>query len=745
VNSPRLIFLLSAIFFLLLIGVLGVNKIKPLPLEDTKSKIPNQRYTNRLVKEKSPYLLQHANNPVDWYPWGSEAFEKAKKEDRPIFLSIGYSTCHWCHVMEEEAFSNPEIAQIMNKYFVSIKVDREERPDLDSIYMNAVMTLTGTGGWPLNIFLTPDLKPFYGGTYFPPEDRWGRAGFKSILNSIANNWQSRKDKILDSAGELVDILKKQLEIKAQETAPLDKMILKKAYEHFYASFDAQYGGFGSAPKFPSGHQLAFLLRYWKRTKEPKALEIVEKTLAEIAKGGIYDHIGGGFHRYSTDQKWLLPHFEKMLYDQAILSRAYLEAFQATGKKEYAIAAREIFEYVLRDMAYKEGGFYSAEDADSPSPENPKEKREGAFYLWSKDEILNILGKEDGGIICYYFGIEHEGNVLTDPTGEFKAKNILHVAYTLEETAGYFKKPLREIEKIIADAKRKLFIARSQRPGPHLDDKILVDWNGLMISSLAFASRVLNEHRYCKAAEKSVQFILKNLQDKNGRLLHRYRDGEAAIKAMLDDYAFFIQGLLDLYEASFNPEYLMHARRLTQGMLELFWDAQDGGFFSTASDAERLFIRHKTVYDGAMPSGNSIAGLDLLRLARFFMDKELDKKAEAFFKSFSTEISRAPTGCAQTLSALDFAFGPSKEIVIAGDSESQGTRQMIKAVYQRFMPNKVAVFYPADKQEAQKIQRLIPFLENLVPLENKATAYVCENYVCKLPVTSVEKLTAELEN
>ena len=703
------------------------------------NKITRQPYTNRLVKEKSPYLLQHAYNPVDWYPWGTEAFVKAKKEDKPIFLSIGYSTCHWCHVMEEESFSNLEIAQSLNKYFVSIKVDREERPDLDNIYMNAVIAMSGSGGWPSNLFLTPDLKPFYGGTYFFPEDRWGRAGFKSILNSIAKNWQSRKEKILVSAEELVDILKKQSEVKAQETAPLDEMILKKAYEHFYVSFDAQNGGFGSAPKFPSGHQLSFLLRYWKRTKEPKALEIVEKTLAEIAKGGICDQIGGGFHRYSTDQKWLLPHFEKMLYDQAILSRAYLEAFQATGKKEYAIAAREIFEYVLRDMAYKEGGFYSAEDADSLSPENPKEKREGAFYLWSKDEILNILGKENGEIISYYFGVEPEGNVSADPTGEFKAKNILHLVHSLEETAGHFKKPLAEIEKIIADAKSKLFITRSQRTRPHLDDKILVDWNGLMISSLAFGSRVLNQPRYSEAAEKSAQFILKNLVIKDGRLLHRFREGEAAIEGMIDDYAFFIYGLIDLYEATFNPDYLEEARRMSYDMLEFFWDKTQGGFFFVSESVDKLLFRQKGLYDTALPSGNSIAALNLIRLSRLLMDKEFEKKADTLLKVFSGEILQAPFGYCQMLIGLDFLLGPAKEIVIAGGGVPQLELEMISRIYERFIPNKVVAFRPADEKELERLAGLMPFIKELTALEGRTTVYVCENYICNLPTANVEKV------
>ena len=451
-------------------------------------------HTNKLIGEKSPYLLQHAHNPVDWFPWGNEAFEKAKKEDKPIFLSIGYSTCHWCHVMEEESFSNQEIAKIMNKYFVSIKVDREERPDIDNIYMNAVMLMTGSGGWPLTVFLTPDKKPFYGGTYFPPEDKWGRAGFKTILNSIADGWPKNRDEILRSSESLTQAIRQEALSRGKTTFILNEKTLEQAYTQFQGRFDSSHGGFGAAPKFPMGHSLSFLLRYWKRTGQSRPLEMAEKTLSSMVKGGVYDHIGGGFHRYSTDGQWRVPHFEKMLYDQAILARAYLEAYQATGKEEYAQTAREIFEYVLRDMTHLEGGFYSAEDADSPSPENPKEKKEGAFYLWSEDEIIKSIGKEQAEVFNYYFGVKPGGNAPQDPHGESGDKNILYIAHSLEETAGHFKKLSAEIEKIIRISKEKLFSVRSERPRPHLDDKILVDWNGLAISSLAFGSSVLDESR-----------------------------------------------------------------------------------------------------------------------------------------------------------------------------------------------------------------------------------------------------------
>ena len=727
----------------LIIFAIGINMVNA---ED---------YANRLIKEKSPYLLQHAHNPVDWYPWGAEAFLKAKKEDKPVFLSIGYSTCHWCHVMEEESFSSPEIAKILNKYFVSIKVDREERPDIDNIYMSAVIAIAGSGGWPLTVFLTPDKNPFYGGTYFPAEDRWGRPGLKNILNSIADAWKNRRDEILRSGESLTQAIQQQSAASGKKGFPLDKETLKKSYDQFLQRFDSAYGGFGSAPKFPMGHSISFLLRYWKRSNESKSLEMAEKTLTSMSKGGVYDHIGGGFHRYSTDGQWRIPHFEKMLYDQAILAKTYLEAYQATRKEEYARIAREIFEYVLRDMRDPEGGFYSAEDADSPSLEDPNTKKEGAFYLWGKDEIINVLEKEQGEIFCYYFGVEPNGNALSDPQGEFsrhsgipplagKEKNILYKAHTKEEAAQKFRKSVEEIEKIIREAKEKLFVVRSKRPRPHLDDKILTDWNGLMISSLAFGSRVLDEPRYREAAEKSSQFILKHLIGKDGRLLHRYRNGESAIAGTIEDYAFFIHGLFDLYEATFNPEYLKRSKRLANEMVGFFWDDSGGGFFFTSVDAEKLIIRQKETYDGAIPSGNSVAALDLIRLGRLTMEKGFEEKAEFLFKTFSGEISQMPNVYPQMLIALDFALGPSKEIVIAEGKDKEKSLAMLKTIYERFIPNKVVVLSSIGEKGQEGITELIPFIKNQAALEDKTTVYVCASYICKSPTTSISKMKEVLE-
>ncbi len=725
---------LLIVSFVLITGIAMANK--------------KETYTNRLSKEKSPYLLQHAHNPVDWFSWSDEAFDKAKKEDKPLFVSIGYSTCHWCHVMEEEAFARKEIADILNKNFISIKVDREERPDLDQVYMQAVMAMTGSGGWPLNVFMTQDKKPFYGGTYFPIEDKWGRPGFKTLLLSIADTWKSHREKLIDSAQGLAAALSKQQEGKAQKEFTIDETLLKNAYEGFSGNFDPEYGGFSDAPKFPSGHSLSFLLRYYARAKEPKALAMVEKALIKMAEGGIYDQLGGGFHRYATDREWRIPHFEKMLYDQAILVRAYLEAYQATGKRKYAEIAKEVFEYVLQDMMQPEGGFYSAEDADSPPPECSKKKsaaggKEGAFYLWTKDELAKALDKEELEIVSYYFGIKEEGNALPDPQGEFRGKNIFYIAHSIEETAQHYHKSIQEIERIIGNARRKLLSVRDKRPWPHRDDKILTDWNGLMISSLAFGSRVLDEPRYLSAAEKGAQFILKNMQGKEERLFHRYREGEAAIQGMLDDYAFFIHGLLELYEASFKPEYLVFAKRLCHEMIKLFWDENEGGFFFTAHDAEELFTRHKEIFDSAIPSGNSIALLDLLRTGFLTMDKDLLQKAEVLLKAFAQNISRVPTGCAQALSALDFMLG-SKQIVLVGPDKAQDTQKMLQCLYLYFIPNKVIAFRPADNEQATEIIGLVPFLKEYVSLENKATVYLCEDYTCKLPVNSVEGLKADLE-
>ncbi len=696
------------------------------------------KFVNRLIKEKSPYLLQHADNPVDWYPWGEEAFEKSKKEDKPIFLSIGYSTCHWCHVMEEESFTNPEIAKILNEHFISIKVDREERPDIDNIYMKAVIALTGSGGWPLTVFLTPDKKPFFGGTYFPPEDKYGRVGLKRVLRAIAEAWRNNREKILQSSKALTEILQREMTSSSKSALSLSQETLKEAYNQYFNNFDINYGGFGEAPKFPMGHSISFLLRYWKRTSDNKALEMAERTLTQMAKGGIYDHLGGGFHRYATDAQWKVPHFEKMLYDQAILAKAYLEAFQATEKEEYARIAKETFEYVLREMTSPEGGFYSAEDADSPNPDNPNEKQEGAYYLWNYEEIINILGKEYGQIFDYHYGIFPDGNISTGFQKEFEKKNILYISHSLEDTAKHFRKSVEETKRIIVNSKKKLLKVRLQRKKPFLDDKILVNWNGLMISSLAIGCKIFGEDRYCKAGEKAAVFILDNLFHRSGRLLHRYRDGEAAIDGNIEDYAFLALGLFDLYESTFNTRYLKEAKNLTQKMIELFWDKKEGGFFFTSYDSEKLIAPQKEVYDGAIPSANSIAALNLIRIGKLTMNKEFENKAETLLKAFANQILQNPMGYSQLLIALDFLLGPSKEIIISGDKNASETKQMISFIYKKFIPNKVIALRP-NSEEVKEIIPLIPFIKNQIPIEGKTTAYVCENYNCKFPTNRIRDL------
>lgn len=698
---------------------------------------------NRLAKEKSPYLLQHSDNPVDWYPWGEAAFQKAQKEDKPIFLSIGYSTCHWCHVMEHESFENPEIAKILNEHFVSIKVDREERPDIDHAYMSVVVAMTGSGGWPLSAFLAPDKKPFFGGTYFPPEAKWGAPGFKDLLLSISDTWKNRREEILQSGRSILDILQNQDAKKKSESPALDRKTLDLAYRQLTQMFDSRNGGFGEQPKFPTSHNLSFLLRYGKRAGEQNAFSMAEKTLLAMAEGGIHDHLGGGFHRYSTDEKWHVPHFEKMLYDQAILTRTYLEAYQVTQKPFYIEVAKDIFDYVLRDMQYPQGGFFSAEDADSTPPDadlkDHPEKKEGAFFLWGAEEISQVLGKDDADIFNYHFGVEPAGNAAFDPHGEFIGKNILYVAHSLKGTANHFKKSASDVEMTLRRSKEKLFQQRTKRPKPHLDDKILTDWNGLMISSLAFGSRVLHEPRYLKGAEDAAQFILKNLIKKDGRLLHRFRDGEAAILGTISDYAFFICGLLDLYEASFKIEYLREAKRLAKDMVRFFWDDGPGGFFFSASDAEKILFKQKDIYDGAIPSGNSMAALNLIRLSRLTLEDDWEKKAGKLFDAFSSEVAQRPSGYAQMLIALDFALGPSQEIVLVGDAKDKMTQEMIKAIFAPFLPNKVVAFRPFLEKEAQPIFNLVPFLKEQSAIGLRPTVYICENYVCKLPTNDLHKL------
>ncbi|MBS7249572.1 MAG: thioredoxin domain-containing protein [Candidatus Freyarchaeota archaeon] len=688
-----------------------------------------KRRPNRLISQKSPYLLQHAYNPVDWYPWGEEAFKKAEREDKPIFLSIGYSTCHWCHVMEKESFEDPEVARLMNETFVSIKVDREERPDIDNVYMMVCQMMTGSGGWPLTIIMTPSGKPFFAGTYIPKESRFGLTGMKSLIPRIKEFWEKRREEVENSAEQIIASIKSASGKTAGED--LGEEILHRCYENLYDVFDEQNGGFGYGRKFPTPHNLYFLLRYWKRTGDGWSLKMVEKTLQAMRLGGIYDHVGFGFHRYSVDSKWLVPHFEKMLYDQALLVFAYIEAYQATGKLVYAQTAQEVLTYVLRDMVSPEGGFYSAEDADS-------EGEEGRFYLWREEEIRQILSREEAEAIIKIYNISKEGNFEEEASRGKTGKNIFHLKKPLPEIILELRMPLEETLKLLESARQKLFQEREKRVHPLKDDKILTDWNGLMIAALAKAAHVLEKPEYLDAAKRAADFIFGKVRKEGGRLYHRYREGEAAILGFLDDYAFLIYGLIELYEANFEVKYLREAINLTGEMIKLFWDEMNGGFYFTASDAENVLIRNKEIYDGAYPSGNSIAMLDLLLLSRLAANPEYEEKAAQLVRAFSRTVSRNPLGHTQLMVGLDFALGPSYEVVIVGNTHTNDTKTMLRALREKFVPNKVVIFVPSD-EKSPEITSIAEFTKNQESIGGKATAYVCQNLACKFPTTDVGKM------
>ncbi len=687
---------------------------------DSKNNIGSFEYTNRLVHEKSPYLLQHAHNPVDWYPWGEEAFEKSKKENKPIFLSIGYSTCHWCHVMEHESFENEAIAKIMNANFVCIKVDREERPDVDQIYMNAVMALTGQGGWPLNVFLTPELKPFYGGTYFAPDARYGRPGFPVVLEDIARVWKTQPNQVEKAGKQLAEMLNNPN--KDTSGGPLTEAVIKEALRSLEEGFDPREGGFRGAPKFPPSMALQFLLRVYQKTGNKSLLPMVELTLDKMAQGGIYDQVGGGFSRYSTDDEWLVPHFEKMLYDNALLSRAYLEAYQVTGQEEYARIAREIFTYLFRDMTDKEGGFYSAEDADS-------EGEEGKFYVWTPPELKKILGEKDGGDFCKLYGVTEGGN--------FEAHNILHLKGSLPESL----KALGKDEVWWKATREQVLAERSKRIRPHLDDKILTAWNSLMISSLAYGYQVLGDLQYLEAAEKASDFISRNLF-KDGRLLASYRLGPSSVQGYIDDYAFFQEAQLNLYESTFNPLYLKKAIELEKEMVRLFWDDKSGGYFFTGSDqkdAHRLLARMKEAYDGVIPSGNSVAALNDYRLAEFTSQKEYRDRADAILKAFSGLLARGASNFSKMLQAFQFDFYGPAEIFVVGPRED--SQKMIQILWKTYLPNKVMVF--AEDSQGNALSSLVPWTQGRPSQKGLPTVYVCRNFQCQLPTTDLETALKQL--
>ncbi len=689
----------------------------------------NPQHTNRLINETSPYLLQHAHNPVDWYPWGEEALECSKREDKPILLSIGYSACHWCHVMEHESFENEQIAEIMNEHFVNIKVDREERPDLDEIYMNAVQMLTGSGGWPMTMFLTPDLKPFYGGTYFPPDDRYGRPGFARVLLGVSEAYRERREAVANQADQITEHLNQTSEMEVHDHL-LTTDLLSRANQDYRSRFDARHGGFGSAPKFPPSMGLSMLLRYWHRTGNPNALEMVELTLEKMARGGMYDQLGGGFHRYSTDAVWLAPHFEKMLYDNALLTMIYLEAYQATGKDFYRQIARETLDYVLREM-YNEGagGFYSTQDADS-------EGVEGKFFVWTPDAVEALLGKEKAQIFCEFYDITAHGN--------FEHQNILHVQTPPDIFARKLKMGVGELEAILAEGKQTLFEAREQRIKPGLDDKILTSWNGLMIQSMAAGYQILEDERYLEAAEKSAKFTLTELSQDNGLLLRTYRAGKSHLNAYLEDYSYLVAGLIQLYEATFNLQWLKEADRLNRIMIEQFWDDVNGGFFFTGEAHESLIVQSKSAHDGATPAGASIAVHNLLRLAKLLNQPNLNDKARTTLMLYYHQMEAAPSASAQLLCELDFLLSTPKEIAIVGGRDSEETKAATRTIHSRFIPNKVIALLDVTSENGQETKTFIPLLEGKVPRNGKTTIYVCENYACKSPTTELAELEKLLE-
>jgi uncharacterized protein YyaL (SSP411 family) len=688
--------------------------------------------TNRLISEKSPYLLQHATNPVEWYPWGAEAFSRADAEDRPVFLSIGYSTCHWCHVMERESFEDPEVAGKMNEAFVCVKVDREERPDLDHIYMMACQLLTGSGGWPLTIIMTPDRKPFFAGTYIPKQSRFGRTGMMELIPRIAELWANRRTEAVDAADEITAALKDFMST-SPGTAP-GREVVTVTFDDLSRRYDDRYGGFGRAPKFPVPGNLLFLLRHWRRTGSSRALEMVEGTLRAMRRGGIYDHIGFGFHRYSTDSRWLLPHFEKMLYDQALLAMAYTEAYQAAGREEYKRTAREIFTYVLRDMTDPEGGFYCAEDADS-------EGVEGKFYTWTSAEIDSLIDPSEAAVIREVFQIRDEGNFKPE-TGEPSRENILHLDRPLSQAASELGLEVDDLTDAVSRIRDRLFTERNGRVRPGRDDKILTDWNGLMIAALAKGASALGEERYGRSAEKAAGFILRQLRGDDGRLLHRYRDGESAIPGNLDDYSFLTWGLIELYHATFKPEYLEEALRLTEDSLTLFWDDIHGGFYFTSGDSGSLPFRFKTGTDGAIPSGNAVAAMNLLRLARMTANSRLEEKADRVGQAFSREVSHHPSAYTTFVTFLDMARSSSVEVVVVGEPEAADTRNMISRLRSAYHPDVTIVLVSAVDPEP--IVRLAPFTAGMKAIEDRATAYVCREFTCQSPTTDIDAVLSAVE-
>ena len=680
---------------------------------------------NRLSQETSPYLLQHSDNPVDWYPWGDEALSRARDEDRPILLSIGYSACHWCHVMERESFENEEIASLMNENFVNIKVDREERPDLDAVYMEAVQMLTGSGGWPMTVFLTPEGRPYYGGTYFPPEDRQGMPGFPRLLAAASEAYRTNKGEIERVTRQLADQMGRSGQM-PRGVNPLTTEVMHTAYSQLATQFDHLNGGFGNAPKFPQPMTPEFMLRYHQHGFNLRALEMVQLTLQKMAYGGIYDQVGGGFHRYSTDAYWLVPHFEKMLYDNALLARLYLHAWQITSNPLYRRITEETLDYVLREMTDTAGGFYSAQDADS-------EGVEGKFFVWTPDELRAALGP-DAELVMGYYGVTDRGN--------FEGANILNVPKHPEDYADERGVSEGELSEAVQSARATLLEIRERRIHPLLDDKVLTGWNGLMLRSFAEAGAALNRADYLDAARRNAAFLLDSMRDENGRILRTWRNGQAKLLGYLEDYACLADGLLALHEATLESRWLREANVVAEGIVELFWDDAVGGFYDTGSDHESLMIRPRDVFDNAQPCGGSVATDVLLRLAIITGNDDFATKAATPIRALQPLLGRAPSATGHWLGALDFYVSLPKEVVIVGPADGEITRSMLEEVGKRYLPNRVVVGVgdPSSPPLGNS-----PLLEQRVMQDGAPTAYVCQHYVCQLPVTTAEALAAQLDS
>jgi uncharacterized protein len=681
------------------------------------------RHTNRLIHETSPYLLQHAHNPVDWYPWGEEAFQKAKSDNKPVLLSIGYSACHWCHVMERESFEDEKIAALMNDLFVNIKVDREERPDLDEVYMNAVQMLTGRGGWPMTVFLTPEGKPFYGGTYFPPADRYGVPGFPKILQGVANAYREKPQDVDKSVEQILAALQRMSHT-TESQQPFASDIVARSAEELARSYDPENGGLGTAPKFPNVGVYDLFLRHYHQSKNLRFLEMVTHALTKMAQGGIYDHLGGGFHRYSVDDKWLVPHFEKMLYDNAQLIRIYAQVYCVTKEPLFKQVVDETMNYLMREMLHTEGGFYSTQDADSDG-------EEGKFFVWAEEEISRILGEEASEIFCRIYDVSEEGN--------FEEKNILHPILTLEQASKLFRRDLREIGSLVSDAKAKLFQEREKRPKPFRDEKILTSWNGLMLSGLAEAIKISGHPAYLEAANRTVDFIFTKVF-RDGRLLHTYKGGTAKILGYLDDYAFLAAGLLDLFEATVNRARLNRALEVAEIMLHEFWDEAGGGFFYTGRSHERLIAQSKPIFDGSIPSGNAVATQVLLRLYHYTGKEDYLRRAETVFRAHYNAMENQPFGFAHLLAALDFYLEKPKEIVLVGDNKDPETSELLLKIHLLYMPNMTLQLASPD----DSLGRISSLLAGKKQIENKPTAYVCHNFTCSQPAVEWDRLKELLD-